>query len=103
MSCTVIIVTLIPTIHHFSYVLGVVDDVSWLEVEENSESKENHVPEKEVMVEKDQINSVEGENEGVPQDNTTPAEDDAPNSEKKYKSPIITAKNGNEINTISLF
>jgi hypothetical protein len=39
----------------------------------------------------------------VPQDNTTPAEDDAPTSEKKDKSPIITPRNGNEVNSISIF
>jgi hypothetical protein len=33
-SCTVINVTLITTIHHFPYVLGIVEDVSNLEVEE---------------------------------------------------------------------
>jgi hypothetical protein len=55
------------------------------------------------MVEKDQIRSDEGENEGVPQDNTTTAEDDAPTSEKKDKSLIITPRNGNEVNSISFF
>jgi hypothetical protein len=66
--------------------------------EEVSGPKENPMPEKEEMVEKDQIRSDEGENDGVPQDNTTPAEDDAPTSEKKDKSPIITPRNGNEVN-----
>jgi hypothetical protein len=61
------------------------------------------MPEKEVMVEKDQIKGAEGENEGVPQDNTTTAEDDAPTSEKKDKSLIITPRNGNEVNSISFF
>jgi hypothetical protein len=70
--------------------------------EDNSRPKENHVPKKEVLVEKDQINSAEGENEGVPQDNTTPAKDDAPNLEKKDKSPITTDKNGGEVNSIFL-
>jgi hypothetical protein len=37
------------------------------------------------MVEKDQVNCDEGESEGVLQDKTTPAEDDAPNSEKKWR------------------
>jgi hypothetical protein len=50
---------------------------------EISGPKENPIPEKEVLVERDQGNSAEGGNEGMPQDNTTPVVDDAPSLEKK--------------------
>jgi hypothetical protein len=51
--------------------------------EGDSGPKENPAPEKEIVVEKDQVTSAEGKDGEVSKDNITPAEGNAPSLEKK--------------------
>jgi hypothetical protein len=75
------------------------DQITNAEGKDNSGPKGNPLPDKESVVEKDMNDHAEGKYEGEQKDNTTPI-GDAPSSGKKTNSPTTSTKNGNEVNLI---
>jgi hypothetical protein len=75
------------------------DQIASAEGNDASRPKENLLPDNEPLVKEDQNDDVGGKDEGVQKDSTTPVKD-APNFEEKADSRTKSNKNGNEVNLI---
>jgi hypothetical protein len=76
------------------------DQIASAEGNDASRPKENLLPEKEPVVEEDQNADAGGRQDDGQKDNTTLV-GDAPNTDKKTDSPTLSTKNGNEVILIS--